>query len=187
MYINSMPRSHSRRLHACHSSFSTSLIRGASPLGLPYTLSRAPLRRRAPFAWLARHARSQPTTDVQVYETASSLLISMNVDSPGWCDDARCAMSFKSPNKALFSLNRLTLEIFPDKWTAAGSAAAAGDRDRHRRRQRLAVVSPQPRQRGRLEELRLSTGRAFQVRRQFSPPVMPAPRPAPVRRARAGR
>ena len=32
----------------------TSLIRGASPLGLPYTLSRAPLRRRAPFAWLTR-------------------------------------------------------------------------------------------------------------------------------------
>jgi len=29
-------------------------IRGASPLGLPDTLSRAPLRRRAPFAWLAR-------------------------------------------------------------------------------------------------------------------------------------
>ena len=28
--------------------------RGASPLGLPYTRSRAPLRRRAPFAWLAR-------------------------------------------------------------------------------------------------------------------------------------
>ena len=32
--------------------------RGASPLGLPHTLSRAPLRRRAPFAWLARAARS---------------------------------------------------------------------------------------------------------------------------------
>src|SRR5688572_23208171 len=30
------------------------VIRGASPLGLPHTLSRAPLRRRAPFAWLAR-------------------------------------------------------------------------------------------------------------------------------------
>ena len=29
------------------------MIRGASPLGLPNTLSRAPLRRRAPFAWLA--------------------------------------------------------------------------------------------------------------------------------------
>src|SRR5204863_1873529 len=38
--------------------FFTSLIRGASPLGLPCTLSRAPLRRRAPFAWLARCARS---------------------------------------------------------------------------------------------------------------------------------
>src|SRR4051812_35708014 len=29
-----------------------SFARGASPLGLPDTLSRAPLRRRAPFAWL---------------------------------------------------------------------------------------------------------------------------------------
>src|SRR5215208_336112 len=39
------------------------IFREASPLGLPYTLSRAPLRRRAPFAWLgslrfAREARS---------------------------------------------------------------------------------------------------------------------------------
>src|SRR5687767_12961673 len=32
----------------------SSLTREASPLGLPYTLSRAPLRRRAPFAWLTR-------------------------------------------------------------------------------------------------------------------------------------
>src|SRR6476660_4075550 len=43
----------------------TGLIRGASPLGLPYTRSRAPLRRRAPFAWLARHARSHPGTSVR--------------------------------------------------------------------------------------------------------------------------
>src|SRR5262249_16820943 len=34
--------------------FRASLIRGASPLGLPHTLSRSPLRRLAPFAWLAR-------------------------------------------------------------------------------------------------------------------------------------
>src|SRR5262245_6676374 len=27
-------------------------LRGASPLGLPFTLSREPLRRLAPFAWL---------------------------------------------------------------------------------------------------------------------------------------
>jgi hypothetical protein len=31
----------------------TSLNRGASPLGLPDTLARSPLRRLAPFAWLA--------------------------------------------------------------------------------------------------------------------------------------
>ena len=41
-----------------HRCCSPDLNRGASPLGLPYTLSRAPLRRRAPFAWLARFARS---------------------------------------------------------------------------------------------------------------------------------
>ena len=34
------------------------LSRGALPLGLPDTRSRAPLRRRAPVAWLARGARS---------------------------------------------------------------------------------------------------------------------------------
>ena len=34
------------------------LIRGASPLGLPHTRSRAPLRRRAPLAWRARGARA---------------------------------------------------------------------------------------------------------------------------------
>ena len=38
----------------------TSLIRGASPLGLPYTFARAPLRRRAPLTWLARrHSLAQ--------------------------------------------------------------------------------------------------------------------------------
>src|SRR5215218_10276645 len=36
-----------------------SLPRRASPLGLPDTRSRAPLRRLAPFAWLARGARSR--------------------------------------------------------------------------------------------------------------------------------
>src|SRR5262249_50861576 len=34
------------------------LIRGASPLGLPDTLSRSPRRRLAPFPWLARAALS---------------------------------------------------------------------------------------------------------------------------------
>src|SRR4030095_11685332 len=34
-------------------------IRGASPLGLPCTRSRSPLRRLAPIAWLARCARSR--------------------------------------------------------------------------------------------------------------------------------
>src|SRR5262249_60003129 len=34
------------------------ITRGASPLGLPETRTRAPLRRRGPFAWLARCAHS---------------------------------------------------------------------------------------------------------------------------------
>jgi hypothetical protein len=34
------------------------ISRGALPLGLPDTLSPAPLRRRGPFAWLTRSARS---------------------------------------------------------------------------------------------------------------------------------
>ena len=38
-----------------------SVRRAASPLGLPYTLSRSALRRLAPFAWLARCARSRLT------------------------------------------------------------------------------------------------------------------------------
>ena len=51
----------------------TSFIRGAAPLGLPYTLSRAPLRRRAPVAWLARNARSHLGASVGIYEIASSM------------------------------------------------------------------------------------------------------------------
>src|SRR5688572_23403477 len=34
-------------------------FRGASPLGLPYTRPRSPLRRLTPGAWLARVARSR--------------------------------------------------------------------------------------------------------------------------------
>ena len=51
----------------------SSLIRGASPLGLPYTRPRAPLRRRAPVAWLARGSLA-PWNERQVYEMASSLI-----------------------------------------------------------------------------------------------------------------
>ena len=56
------------------SSLTSNLIRGASPLGLPYTRSRAPLRRRAPIAWLARGARSHLGMTDRVYETACSLI-----------------------------------------------------------------------------------------------------------------
>src|SRR3954470_18940557 len=41
------------RTHAMYSGEKRiTYFRGASPLGLPYTLSREPLRRLAPFAWL---------------------------------------------------------------------------------------------------------------------------------------
>ena len=51
-----------RRVDSAHRSALTIrrliLIQGASPLGLPDTRPRAPLCRRAPVAWIARHARS---------------------------------------------------------------------------------------------------------------------------------
>ena len=45
----------------------TSLNRGASPLGLPDTRSRSPLRRLAPIAWLARCAHSRHVRWVRLY------------------------------------------------------------------------------------------------------------------------
>ena len=48
----------SRRSGKPSRSATSSIIRGALPLGLPDTRARAPLRRRAPLAWLARGARS---------------------------------------------------------------------------------------------------------------------------------
>src|SRR5436190_4872485 len=56
-----------------------SLIRGASPLGLPDTLSRVPLRRRAPFAWLARGARSHDWTSVEALLASNPGLVEMRV------------------------------------------------------------------------------------------------------------
>ena len=38
----------------------STIFRGAWPRGLPYTVTRSPLRRLAPFRWLARGAHSQP-------------------------------------------------------------------------------------------------------------------------------
>src|SRR5262245_41877231 len=51
------PSSHARRVNCVMNDGdhnSSELIRGASPLGLPYTRSRSPLRRLAPIAWLTR-------------------------------------------------------------------------------------------------------------------------------------
>src|SRR6185436_9609541 len=42
------------------------LIRGASPLGLPYRLARGGPRCPAPLAWLARNARSLHRTSVSL-------------------------------------------------------------------------------------------------------------------------
>src|SRR3954465_5351678 len=41
----------------------TGIVIFYSPLGLPYTRSRAPRRRRAPIAWLARGTRSLGTCE----------------------------------------------------------------------------------------------------------------------------
>ena len=56
-------------------------IRGASPLGLPYTRSRAPLRRRAPIAWLARTARSHLGVSVRFM---GQLLVVQMTGRPMW-------------------------------------------------------------------------------------------------------
>src|SRR3954453_21011590 len=47
------------------------VIRGASPLGLPCTLSRSPLRRLPPFAWLARDAPSHEASPLGLPSTLS--------------------------------------------------------------------------------------------------------------------
>ena len=49
------------------------LIRGASPLGLPYTRSRAPLRRRAPIAWLASLRSLAPGNDPRAHSVISRI------------------------------------------------------------------------------------------------------------------
>ena len=49
----------------CSDARNFKLTRGASLLGLPDTLSRSPLSRLAPFAWLARDARSHLGTSVR--------------------------------------------------------------------------------------------------------------------------
>jgi hypothetical protein len=58
------------------------MFRGASPLGLPCTLTREPLRRLAPFAWLVRCAHSlrcAPLAHVGDY------LHSLSRRSASWC------------------------------------------------------------------------------------------------------
>ena len=60
-------------------------FRGASPLGLPYTLSRAPLRRRAPFAWLTRWRSFASFMRPLVLSRSQHLLLSsgtLNRDCP---------------------------------------------------------------------------------------------------------
>ena len=50
------------------------LNRGASPLGLPYTRSRSPLRRLAPSAWLTRAARSRSTEGLRPSDSPTRAL-----------------------------------------------------------------------------------------------------------------
>ena len=55
-------QAHSLPLVRAICEIASSLSRGTSSPGPPYTLSRSPLRRLAPFAWLARYARSHSGT-----------------------------------------------------------------------------------------------------------------------------
>src|SRR3982751_6175969 len=48
-------------------------LRGASPLGLPYTLSHEPLRRLAPFAWAHSRARSPTPGPVTIRIAGESI------------------------------------------------------------------------------------------------------------------
>src|SRR6188508_3025746 len=97
---------------------------GASPLGLAYTLSRAPLRRRAPFAWLARDARSRlwgfaPRTRLHALSRAAAPARSVRVarsrrslaavglrpsDSPARSLARRCAGALRSRGSLARSL-----------------------------------------------------------------------------------
>ena len=52
------PQRRIRRAGSAQGAAGRLITRGASPLGLPYTRSRAPLRRRTPLAWLAHCVRS---------------------------------------------------------------------------------------------------------------------------------
>ena len=61
----------------------TLIFRGASPLG-PRTLSRAPLRRRAPFAWLTRYRSfAGAASRVTIWEIRSNSVAALCLDSSG--------------------------------------------------------------------------------------------------------
>src|SRR5262245_7344381 len=64
----------------CVRSLMSILNRGASPLGLPCTRSRAPLRRRAPLAWLARGARSRSLSGMVSPFRVAFQLVGIEVD-----------------------------------------------------------------------------------------------------------
>src|SRR5262249_16679739 len=62
---------------------SPNFIRGASPLRLPRTPSRSPVRWLAPFAWLARAARSHvAASNLTAHATPAFLITASVVSSP---------------------------------------------------------------------------------------------------------
>jgi hypothetical protein len=102
----------------------TSLNRGASPLGLPYTLSRAPLRRRAPVAWLTRSRslalRYLFAEPVWVCEIASS------VQDSRWA--ARPGLRVRSPTASRNPGNATTQpQGLPEKRTKSARSGTAGN------------------------------------------------------------
>ena len=95
------------------------VIRGASPLGLPDTLSRAPRRRRAPLAWLARGARSHLATGVRFMRrllSFTSKLVNHRSQLRTWpkCYGA-FAMILRPLPRLLEGRERALLRVGPDR------------------------------------------------------------------------
>src|SRR5437879_5430926 len=114
-------------------------IRGASPLGLPDTLSRAPLRRRAPFAWLARCARSRPAAASTSTPIASAsrrnILLLLFAAASVYATDARAPLADAAEKldrvkvRALLTQHADVNTPQPDGMTALHWAAYQDDLD----------------------------------------------------------
>src|SRR3954453_785388 len=90
------------RTHAMYSGEKRiTYFRGASPLGLPYTLSREPLRRLAPFAWLAS-VRSLASSFVRLCLAANCEPRTANREPRTANREPRTAREIAHPGSRLF-------------------------------------------------------------------------------------